>query len=73
LVLPERFHDTDAAGQLEIDEDGSEDGHRWIPFEQTGAKGVRTMKLDEEHRGHIISVRTIPDLKTISSCSQSLA
>ena len=27
-----------------------------------GAKGVRTMKLDEEHQDSIISVRTIPDL-----------
>jgi DNA gyrase/topoisomerase IV subunit A len=36
------------------------DGYRRT---KPGAKGVRTMKLDEEHDDSIISVRTIPDIE----------
>jgi len=35
------------------------DGYR---ITRPGAKGVRTMKLDDEHHDTIISVRTIPDM-----------
>ena len=55
--------DTDAAGNPKFEDDGSPkmatDGYRRT---KPGAKGVRTMKLDEEHDDSIISVRTIPDI-----------
>ena len=59
-----KIHDMDAAGQPKFEEDGSPkmvtDGYRRT---KPGAKGVRTMKLDEEHQDTIISVRTIPDIE----------
>lgn len=58
-----KIQDTDAQGQVKLDEDGAvkmvTDGYRRT---KPGAKGVRTMKLDEEHNDSIISVRTIPDI-----------
>ena len=58
-----KIHDTDASGEHKFEEDGSPkmvtDGYRRT---KPGAKGVRTMKLDEEHNDSIISVRTIPDI-----------
>ncbi len=55
--------DTDAAGNPKFEDDGSPkmatDGYRRT---KPGAKGVRTMKLDEEQDDSIISVRTIPDI-----------
>ena len=58
-----KIQDTDAQGQVKVDEDGAvkmvTDGYRRT---KPGAKGVRTMKLDEEHNDSIISVRTIPDI-----------
>ena len=63
LGTAERIHDTDAAGEHKFEDDGSPkmvtDGYRRT---KPGAKGVRTMKLDEEHHDTIISVRTIPDI-----------
>ncbi|MGB1484422.1 MAG: DNA gyrase subunit A [Poseidonia sp.] len=63
LGTAEKIHDTDADGNLKHDEDGAPkmvtDGYRRT---KPGAKGVRTMKLDEEYSDSIISVRTIPDL-----------
>ena len=63
LGTAEKIHDTDAAGNLKYDEEGAAkmvtDGYRRT---KPGAKGVRTMKLDEEYSDSIISVRTIPDL-----------
>ena len=63
LGTAEKIHDTDAAGQPKFEDDGSPkmatDGYRRT---KPGAKGVRTMKLDEEHQDSIISVRTIPDI-----------
>ena len=63
LGTAEKIHDTDADGNLKYDEDGAPkmvtDGYRRT---KPGAKGVRTMKLDEEYSDSIISVRTIPDL-----------
>ena len=59
----DRIPDTDAEGNVKRDEDGevklTTDGYR---ITRPGAKGVRTMKLDEEHHDTIISVRTIPDM-----------
>ena len=63
LGTAEKIHDTDADGNLKYDEDGAPkmvtDGYRRT---KPGAKGVRTMILDEEYSDSIISVRTIPDL-----------
>ena len=63
LGTAEKIHDTDAAGEPKFEADGSPkmvtDGYRRT---KPGAKGVRTMKLDEEHEDTIISVRTIPDI-----------
>ena len=63
LGTAEKIHDTDADGNLKYNEDGAPkmvtDGYRRT---KPGAKGVRTMKLDEEYSDSIISVRTIPDL-----------
>ncbi len=63
LGTAEKVHDTDAAGNPKFEVDGSPkmvtDGYRRT---KPGAKGVRTMKLDEEHEDSIISVRTIPDI-----------
>ena len=59
----DRIPDTDSEGNVKTDENGetkfTTDGYR---ITRPGAKGVRTMKLDEEHHDSIISVRTIPDL-----------
>jgi DNA gyrase subunit A len=59
----DRLPDTDSEGNVKTDENGetkfTTDGYR---ITRPGAKGVRTMKLDEEHHDSIISVRTIPDL-----------
>ncbi len=59
----DRIPDTDADGNVKTNEDGetkfTTDGYR---ITRPGAKGVRTMKLDEEHADSIISVRTVPDL-----------
>jgi DNA gyrase subunit A len=63
LGTGDRIPDTDAEGNVKRDEDGeaklTTDGYR---ITRPGAKGVRTMKLDEEHHDTIISVRTIPDM-----------
>jgi len=63
LGTAEKIHDTDAAGEPKFEDDGSPkmvtDGYRRT---KPGAKGVRTMKLDEEHEDTIISVRIIPDI-----------
>ncbi len=63
LGTAQKIQDTDAEGNMKFEEDGSPkmvtDGYRRT---KPGAKGVRTMKLDEEHSDSIISVRTIPDI-----------
>ncbi len=63
LGTAQKIPDTDAAGNPKFEEDGSPkmatDGYRRT---KPGAKGVRTMKLDEEQEDSIISVRTIPDI-----------
>jgi len=63
LGTAERVEDKDAEGNVRRTEDGEikmvTDGYRST---KPGAKGVRTMKLDEEHNDSIISVRIIPDL-----------
>ena len=63
LGTAEKIHDTDAEGTPKFEDDGSPkmvtDGYRRT---KPGAKGVRTMRLDEEHSDSIISVRTIPDI-----------
>ena len=63
LGTGDRIPDLDAEGNPKTDENGepklTTDGYR---ITRPGAKGVRTMKLDEEHHDTIISVRTIPDL-----------
>ena len=63
LGTGDRIPDTDAEGNVKHDEHGevklTTDGYR---ITRPGAKGVRTMKLDEEHHDTIISVRTIPDM-----------
>ena len=63
LGTAQKIPDTDAAGYPKFEEDGSPkmatDGYRRT---KPGAKGVRTMKLDEEQDDSIISVRTIPDI-----------
>ncbi|MGB0611673.1 MAG: DNA gyrase subunit A [Poseidonia sp.] len=63
LGTADRIQDTNADGEPKFDEDGQPkmvtDGYR---LTKPGAKGVRTMKLDEEYSDSIISVRTIPDL-----------
>jgi DNA gyrase subunit A len=63
LGTGDRIPDLDAEGNVKKDENGetklTTDGYR---ITRPGAKGVRTMKLDEEHHDTIISVRTIPDL-----------
>jgi DNA gyrase subunit A len=63
LGTSQKIPDLDAEGNQRFDEDGQlkmmTDGYR---LTNPGAKGVRTMKLDEEHEDSIISVRTIPDL-----------
>jgi len=64
LGTAQKIPDTDAAGNPKFEDDGSPkmatDGYRRT---KPGAKGVRTMKLDEEHDDSIISVRTIPDIE----------
>ena len=64
LGTAQKIPDTDAAGNPKFEDDGSpkmaSDGYRRT---KPGAKGVRTMKLDEEHDDSIISVRTIPDIE----------
>ncbi|MCH1616696.1 MAG: DNA topoisomerase 4 subunit A, partial [Candidatus Poseidonia sp.] len=63
LGTAEKIEDTDVEGQPKLEDDGTPkmvtDGYRRT---KPGAKGVRTMKLDEEHSDSIISVRTIPDI-----------
>ena len=63
LGTGDRIPDTDAEGNTKHDENGdvklTTDGYR---ITRPGAKGVRTMKLDEEAHDTIISVRTIPDM-----------
>ena len=63
LGTGDRIPDTDAEGNTKHDEHGgvklTTDGYR---ITRPGAKGVRTMKLDDEHHDTIISVRTIPDM-----------
>ena len=63
LGTAEKIHDLDASGEPKYEDDGSPkmvtDGYRRT---KPGAKGVRTMRLDEEHNDSIISVRTIPDI-----------
>ena len=63
LGTANRIQDTNAEGEPKFDEDGQPkmvtDGYR---LTKPGAKGVRTMKLEEEYSDSIISVRTIPDL-----------
>ena len=63
LGTADRIQDTNAQGEPKFDEDGQPkmvtDDYR---LTKPGAKGVRTMKLDEEYSDSIISVRTIPDL-----------
>jgi DNA gyrase subunit A len=57
-----RIPDVDAQGEQRYDEDGTPkmitDGYRST---RPGAKGVRTMKLDEEFNDSIVSVRIIPN------------
>ncbi|MDA8530502.1 DNA topoisomerase 4 subunit A [Candidatus Poseidonia alphae] len=64
LGTADRIPDTDAAGNIKVEENGDEkmttDGYRST---KPGAKGVRTMKLDDENDDQIISVRTVPDLE----------
>ena len=56
-----RIPDVDAQGEQKYDDDGNAkmvtDGYRST---KPGAKGVRTMKLDEEFSDSIVSVRIIP-------------
>jgi len=63
LGTGERIPELDADGQPKLDENGMmkhiTDGYRST---KPGAKGVRTMKLDEDTQDEIISVRLIPDL-----------
>ena len=63
LGTAEKIHDSAASGEPKYEDDGSPkmvtDGYRRT---KPGAKGVRTMRLDEEHNDSIISVRTIPDI-----------
>lgn len=63
LGTADRIQDTNASGEPKFDDEGQPkmvtDGYR---LTRPGAKGVRTMKLDEEYQDSIISVRTIPDL-----------
>ena len=58
-----RTPDIDSEGNPKYDEEGNvkqiTDGYRST---RPGAKGVRTMKLDETHDDEIISVRMIPDM-----------
>jgi len=58
----DRIEDTNAAGVVKMDEHGqpkmTTDGYR---ITKPGAKGVRTMRLDEEHDDAIISVRVVPN------------
>jgi len=63
LGTGDRIPDLDAEGNQKTDENGegklTTDGYR---ITRPGAKGVRTMKLDETAEDSIISVRTIPDM-----------
>ena len=63
LGSAERIVDIDAEGNQRQDENGQlryvTDGYR---LTKPGAKGVKTMKLDDEHNDSIISVRIIPNL-----------
>ena len=63
LGTGDRIPDLDAEGNQKTDENGegklATDGYR---ITRPGAKGVRTMKLDESAQDTIISVRTIPDM-----------
>ena len=63
LGTGDRIPDLDAEGNQKTDENGegklTTDGYR---ITRPGAKGVRTMKLDESAQDNIISVRTIPDM-----------
>lgn len=58
-----RVEDTNASGEVKFDENGepkmTTDGYR---ITKPGAKGVRTMRLDEEFEDAIISVRVVPDI-----------
>ncbi len=58
-----RLPDVDAHGEQRYDDQGNPkmvtDGYRST---QPGAKGVKTMKLDDEFNDSIVSVRIIPDL-----------
>ncbi|MDP6869227.1 MAG: DNA gyrase subunit A [Candidatus Poseidoniaceae archaeon] len=64
LGTAERIPDLDRDGNQRLDDEGQvkmvTDGYRST---RPGAKGVRTMKLDEDHGDEIISVRIIPDLE----------
>ena len=63
LGTAERIPDLDKDGNERFDDDGNRkmmtDGYRST---NPGAKGVRTMKLDEEVADELVSVRRIPDL-----------
>ena len=64
LGTADRVPDLDRDGNQRFDEDGNlkmiTDGYRST---NPGAKGVRTMKLDEEFSDELVSVRRIPDLE----------
>ena len=63
LGTADRVPDLDRDGNERFDDDGNlkmmTDGYRST---NPGAKGVRTMKLDEEFSDELVSVRRIPDL-----------
>ena len=63
LGTADKIPDLDKDGNERFDDDGQlrmmTDGYRST---NPGAKGVRTMKLDEEFEDELISVRRIPDL-----------
>jgi DNA gyrase subunit A len=64
LGTADKIPDLDKDGKERFDDDGQlrmmTDGYRST---NPGAKGVRTMKLDEEFEDELISVRRIPDLE----------
>ena len=60
----EKIPDLDANGSQRMNEDGSpkfiNDGYRRT---KNGAKGIKTMKLDEDNGDEIVAVRQIPDVQ----------
>ena len=60
----EKIPDLDANGSQKMNEDGSpkfvNDGYRRT---KNGAKGITTMKLDEDNDDEIVAVRQIPDVQ----------